>query len=164
MLGDVYEGNGVVIAPAQKQDRSLWDEITVAMIVPPSTGDEEPASLDSVIESATAGLREGGQAFETLQRQRRIVDGKPAQMLKVRYHEKSNNGDWVEEIVFIQGPDNEIYSVALKCSPVNLARREFSFNAVLRSWRLPESGPDNAQEEAPKKSAPPANAAPAPSH
>ena len=52
------------------------------------------------------------------------MDHKPAQMLKVRYHEKATDRDWVEEMVFIQGPDGEIYSVALKCSPENLARLE----------------------------------------
>src|SRR5271169_4352460 len=50
MLGEVFDGNGVAIAPPQKQDRSLWDAITVALAVPPSTGDEEPLGLNGVIE------------------------------------------------------------------------------------------------------------------
>ena len=69
-------------------------------------------------------MREGGQNFETLQRQQRTVDHKPAQMLKVRYREKATGHDWIEELVFIEGPDEEIYSVALKCAPENLARLE----------------------------------------
>ena len=59
-------------------------------------------------------MREGGQSFETLQRQQRTVDHKPAQMLKVRYHEKATDRDWIEQMVFIQGPDGEMYSVALE--------------------------------------------------
>ena len=52
-------------------------------------GDEEPLGLNGVIDRATSGLRESGQNFETLQRQERIVDHQPAQMLKMRYREKS---------------------------------------------------------------------------
>lgn len=152
MLGEVFEGNGVVVAPPQKEDRAVWDAITVAMVVPPAQGDEDPVSLDGVIEQASARIRETGQDFETLQRQRRTVDHKPAQMLKVRYDEKSNGRDWIEEMVFIQGPDNEIYSIALKCSPQNLARLEPVFHQVLTSWTVPEAEvPADATEEAPPR-------------
>jgi hypothetical protein len=106
-------------------------------------------------------MREGGQAFETLQRQQRTVDHNPAQMLKVRYHEKATDRDWVEEIVFIQGPDREIYSVALKCAPENLARLEPVFAGVLDSWVLPEPEPPAGEEEdAPKQATPPSKAPP----
>jgi hypothetical protein len=159
MLGQVFDGNGVVVAPAQKIDKALWDEITVALILPPAEGDEEPVSLDSLIEQASASIREGGQSFETLQRQQRTVDHKPAQMLKVRYHEKATNRDWIEQIVFIQGSDGEMYSVALKCSPENLARLEPVFAGVLESWVLPEPEPPAGATEN-DKSGPPAKAAP----
>ena len=165
MLGEVYDGNGVVVAPPQKLDKALWDEITVALIVPPSEGDEEPVSLDVIIEQASKSMREGGQAFETLQRQQRTVDHKPAQMLKVRYHEKATDRDWIEQMVFIQGPDREIYSVALKCAPENLARLEPVFAGVLESWVLPEPGPPagTEDEDTPKQTTPPSKAPP-PSH
>ena len=165
MLGAVYDGDGVAVAPPQKLDKALWDEITVALITPLSEGDEEPVSLDVMIEQASKSMREGGQAFETLQRQQRTVDHNPAQMLKVRYHEKATDRDWVEEIVFIQGPDREIYSVALKCSPENLARLEPVFAGVLDSWVLPEPEPPagEEEEETPKQPTPPSKAPP-PSH
>ena len=35
MLGEILRGNGVVVAPAQKEEQSLWDEVTVAMVAPP---------------------------------------------------------------------------------------------------------------------------------
>ncbi len=82
--------------------RALWDEITVALVAPPPEGDEEGIGLDGVIQQATSGLREAGQSFETLQRQERTVDHKPAQMLKVQYREKSTGHDWIEELVFIR--------------------------------------------------------------
>jgi hypothetical protein len=119
-------------------------------------------TLDSLIEQASKSMREGGQTFETLQRQQRTVDHKPAQMLKVRYREKATDHDWVEEMVFIQGPDGEMYSVALKCSPENLARLEPAFAGVLESWVLPEPEPPAgaAEDDTPKQSTPPSKAPP----
>ncbi len=161
VLGQVFDGNGVVIAPSQKLDRALWDEITVALILPPSQGDEEPVSLDGLIEEASQNMREAGQNFETLQRQQRTVDHKPAQMLKVRYHEKATDRDWIEQMVFIQGPDGEMYSVALKCSPENLAHLEPTFAGVLESWVLPEPEPPAEAGDAPQQATPPAREPPA---
>ncbi len=149
VLGEVFDGNGVVIAPAQKLDRALWDEITVALILPPSGGDEDPVSLDGIIEQASNSMREAGQNFETLQRQQRTVDHKPAQMLKVRYHQTTTDRDWIEQMVFIQGPDGEMYSIALKCSPENLARLEPVFAGVVDSWVLPEPEPSAGADDTP---------------
>jgi hypothetical protein len=160
VLGEVFDGNGVVIAPTQKLDRALWDEITVALILPPSEGDEEQVSLDGLIEQASQSMRQAGQSFETLQRQERTVDHKPAQMLKVRYHEKATDRDWIEQMVFIQGPDGEMYSVALKCSPENLTHLEPAFASVLESWMLPEPEPPAGAEDAPKQATPPAKTPP----
>ncbi len=159
ILGEVYDGNGVAVAPPQKQDRALWDAITVALVLPSPTGDEEPTGLDGVIERASSGLRENGQDFQTLQRQQRTVDHRPAQMLKVRYHEKVNAHDWIEEMIFIEGPEGEIYSVALKCSPQNLVRLEPVLNGVLAGWTLPppQAEVGGAQPAKPPRTAPPAN-------
>ncbi|MGC2109570.1 MAG: hypothetical protein WA655_08635 [Candidatus Korobacteraceae bacterium] len=156
MLGEVFAGNGVVVAPAQKQGRALWDEITVALVAPPPEGDEEGLGLDGVIQQATTGMREAGQNFETLQRQQRTVDHKPAEMIKTRYQEKSTGRDWIEELVFIEGPDNEIYSVALKCAPQSVARLEPVLAGVLESWTLPEPEPpaDATDDTAPPPASP----------
>lgn len=163
MLGEIFAGHGVVIAPVQKQDRAQWDEITVAMVAPAPEGDEEGLGLNGIIQQATSGLRESGQNFETLQRQERTVDNKPAQMLKVQYVEKSTGHNWIEEMVFIEGPDNEIYSVALKSAPENLARREPVLASVLGSWTLlePEPPPDVPDESAPSQPNPSAKTPPA---
>lgn len=129
-------GDGVVIAPQQKSSRELWDEITVAAIVPPPRGGEAAITIDQVIDTAMNSLRGEGLNPETLQRQVRTVGDLPAQMLKVRYHDKNAGREWVEELVFIEGPDQEIYSVALKSSPATLGRMEPAFASVLRSWKL----------------------------
>ena len=162
MLGEVFNGNGVVVAPPQKEDRrALWDAVTVALVVPRPTGDEEPLGLNGVIERATSGLRENGQNFETLQRQERMVDHRPAQMLKTRYRERSNGHDWIEEMIFIEGPDNEVYSVVLKCSPQNLSRLEPLLNGVLAGWTLPGPPAEQADKKAPTKPAPQKQTTPA---
>ena len=88
MLGEIYDGKGVVVAPVQKEDQSFWDNITVAMVAPPTEGDDEGIGLNGVIEQAAAGMRDAGQNFQTLQRQQRTVDAKPAEMLKAQYRDK----------------------------------------------------------------------------
>jgi hypothetical protein len=158
-LGEIFAGNGVVVAPPQKTDSALWDEVTVALVAPPPQGDEQGLGLNGVIEQATAGLREAGQNFQTLQRQERTVDGKPAQMLKTQYREKSSGRDWIEELVFIEGPDNEIYSIALKCAPQSLARLEPTFTRMLNTWTLPQPvPPPSVDDDSADKPTPPANA------
>ena len=134
VLGEVFDGNGVVIAPEQKEDRALWDVITVAMVAPSS--EDGDVTLNGVIERATSAMRDAGQNFETLQRQARSVAGNPAQLLKARYHESKTERDWIEELVFLEGPQNEIYSVGLKCAPDHLARLEPVLNRVLATWKL----------------------------
>jgi hypothetical protein len=162
MLGEVYDGNGVVVAPVQKDEQALWNEITVAMVAPPKDADQA-LGLDGVIEQAAAGMREAGQNFQTLQRQARTVDAKPAQLLKAQYREESSNRDWVEELIFIEGPDNEIYSVALKSRPESMVRLEPVFTEIVRSWTLPEPEPPTNFDGPPTQTAP-TDAAPAQPH
>jgi hypothetical protein len=148
-LGQIFDGNGIVIAPPQKQDRALWDEVTVALMIPPPEGDEEPLSLDQAIDKAVSSVREGGQNFDTVQRQQRTVDGNPAQVVKLRYVDKSTSHEWIEELVFVEGPESEIYSAGLKCAPESLARLEPLFLRIVDSWTLPEpEPPPNATDEA----------------
>jgi hypothetical protein len=142
----VFNGNGVVIAPEQKGDRALWDAITVALVAPSS---ESSDALNNVIEHTTAAMHEAGQNFETLQRRELTVDHDPAQMLKTRYRENSTGHDWIEELVFIQGAENEIYSVALRCAPEHLTRLEPALKEVLASWSVPEPQPQTPAESAP---------------
>ncbi len=71
VLGEVLGGNGVVVAPAQKQEREHWDEVTVALVVPPKKNADDAVTIDQLIEQAVTSVRESGQSFETLQRQRR---------------------------------------------------------------------------------------------
>jgi len=158
VLGDVFEGNGVVIAPEQKADRALWDEITVALMATPS-GDGAVPSLNGIVEQAATAMRDAGQNFETLQRRELTVDHSPAQMLKAHYRENSTGREWIEELVFIQGPEDEVYSVALKCAPEHLARLEPALKEVLASWSVTEPEAPAADEPADKAPAEPSPSA-----
>src|SRR5215469_15729051 len=60
-LGPIFDGNGIVVAPPQKQDRTLWDEVTVALMIPPPEGDEDPMTIDQAIEKAVSSVRASGQ-------------------------------------------------------------------------------------------------------
>ena len=161
MMGEIYQGNGVVVAPPQKEEQPLWDVVTVALVAPPKDADQA-LGLDGVIQQAAAGMREAGQNFQTLRRQSTTVDGKPAQLLKTQYRDKNSERDWVEELIFIEGPDNEIYSVALKSQPQDLVRLEPTFSEIVRTWTLPEPEPPANIDEAPVTA--PAETTPAQPH
>jgi len=141
-LGPIFDGNGIVVAPPQKQNRALWDEVTVALMIPPPEGDEDPVTIDQAIDKAVSSVRESGQNFDTVQRQERTVDGNPAQVVKLHYVDKSIGHEWIEELVFVEGPDSEIYSAGLKCAPESLTHMEPLFTRIVDSWKLPE--PDAA--------------------
>jgi hypothetical protein len=161
VLGEVFDGKGVVIAPAQKQEREHWDEVTVALVVPPSQSAGDAVTIDQLIEQAASGVRESGQNFETLERQRRRVDGKPAQMVKLHYVDKADGQEWIEELVFVEGPDAEIYSVTLKCAPASTSKIEPPFMRIVDSWTLPvPQPPAEAPAEPSNGASPKASASP----
>ena len=54
MLGEVFGGNGVVVAPAQKQEREHWDEVTAALVVPSPKSAEDTVTVDQLIEQAVS--------------------------------------------------------------------------------------------------------------
>ena len=168
VLGEVFAGYGVAVAPPQKQEKEFWDAVTVAMVVPPPQGDEDPVTINQAISNAMSSVHEGGQSFETLQRQLRRVDGRPAELVKLRYIDKSSGREWIEVLVFVVGPDWEIYSVSLKCAPASLAYMEPLFLRIVDSWTLPvvqsppgandedsAAGNSKAAPAAPPKSVPP---------
>jgi len=161
-LGPIFDGNGIVVAPPQKQDRALWDEVTVALMIPPPEGDEDLVTIDQAIDKAVSSVRESGQNFDTVQRQERMVDGNPAQVVKLHYVDKSSGHEWLEELVFVEGPDSEIYSAGLKCAPESLTHMEPQFTRIVDSWKLPESAPGATDNVPPAKSSQPPKVPPKP--
>jgi TolA-binding protein len=164
MLGEVLEGNGVVVAPTQAAPREDWDAVTVSLVVPAPAAGEAPVTIEEAIAQAASTVRRSGQAFETLQRQQRTVDGQPAEMLKLQYTEQGSGKAWVEELVFIEGPESEIYSIALKCHPAALAAMEPRFAHIVDSWKQPGSeipaATSPAAPKTPAKTTPPKSSAP----
>jgi hypothetical protein len=117
MLGEVFEGDGVVVAPTQQGDRTYWNQITVAALPSTDENPEEsdaPADLNDTLAHMLDTMKEGTKSFETQQRRSETVDELPAQFMKVHYLEQGQKGrEWIEELTFVQGPDNVIYSISL---------------------------------------------------
>lgn len=163
MLGEVLGGNGVVVAPPQKQERELWDAVTVALVIPSPSGTQEPVTVGEALAQALAGVRSSGQSFETEQRQQRTVGGMPAEMVKVHYVEQPSGRAWTEELVFIEGPHSEIYSLVLKSATPSMPRMEPLFSRIVDSWNLPnaaEEGGATAEPTPAKKSSVPKASSP----
>jgi hypothetical protein len=82
--------------------------------------------------------------------------------VKLHYVETPTGREWIEELVFVEGPDSEIYSVALKSAPASLAAMEPAFSRIVDSWTLPEAkpAPGATDEDAPPAKAPAAPTAP----
>jgi hypothetical protein len=135
VLGEVF-GDGVIIGPRQTIEQSLWNVVTVASVVPPPDEGETATTIDEVITTALNNMLATAHNPVTLQRQERTMAGLPSQMIKVRYHDDETGRDWIEQLVFIEGPDQEIYSASLKAQPPDVARLEPAFESILRTWHL----------------------------
>jgi hypothetical protein len=154
MVGDVMEGNGVVMAPPQEgKDKSLWDEITVSVTdLPEPEKGREPPSFDDILSVALQGLP--GNNVQTSQRTEMTLHGRDAELIRVRYDDKETGKPWVEEIVFI---DDElaIYSIALRAVPEDVDGLEDTFRKIVATWRPSEVPPAvPAKPAAPRKPAP----------
>ena len=104
------------------------------MVVAAAEGDDEALGLNGVIEQASAGMRRRrSRTSRPCNASSAPWMRKPAEMLKARYRDKATGRDWIEELVFIEGPDNEIYSVALKCAPRSCVPAGAVLAEVLRS-------------------------------
>jgi hypothetical protein len=139
VLGEAF-GDGVVVAPPQTTDTLLWDVVTVAAVELPTMEDGAALNIDQIIDAAMSNMRAGGHNPQTLQRQQLVVDTLPAEMIKVRYHDKESARDWIEQLVFIEGPDQEIYSLSLKARPGSIGRLQPAFDGIVQSWKLQTSG------------------------
>jgi hypothetical protein len=98
VVGDVMEGNGVVMGPPQNgKDKALWDDVTVSVTDLPESEGKEPPSFDDIVSVALNGLP--GKNVQTLQRSALTLHDRDAELIKVSYDDKETNQPWVEEIV-----------------------------------------------------------------
>ena len=162
VLGEAF-GNDVVIAPPQTGERSLWNVVTVVAIHEPVNPSQGTVSIDQIIETALDNMRAAGHIPATLERQERIVAGLPGQMLRLRYHDDATGRDWVEQLVFAEGPEQEVYSASLKAQPADFEDLQPAFENILRSWKLQTSDDSSARSSQPASS-PAKDSQPSPSH
>jgi hypothetical protein len=160
VVGDVMEGNGVVMAPPQgSKDKAMWNEVTASVTdLPEPEKGKEPPSFDEILSVALQGLP--GNNVQTLQRTEMTLHDRDAELVKVGYNDKETGKPWVEEIVFI---DDElaIYSIALRVAPDDAASLEETFRKIIATWRPSEAPPAvPAKPTTPKKpgTAPPTKA------
>jgi hypothetical protein len=162
VLGEAF-GDGVVIAPQQAGERSLWSVVTVVAIREVINPGDRPVSIDEMIDSAMNNMRAAGHIPATLERQSRMVAGLPGQMIRLRYHDDATSRDWVEQLVFAEGPEQEVYSASLKAEPSDFERLQPAFESILRSWKLLTADAPSARSLGP--ASPPAkDAQSSPSH
>jgi hypothetical protein len=137
MLGDTADSGGIVVAPPQSAKPSeKWSSIAAAATdLPPQPAGKERPSFDELIGVVLDSMRPGVQA-QTLERKQMSVEGMPAQVLKLKYDDE-NGQTWIEEIALMDG-DEAIYSIALRCTPDELAKLEPVFKEMVGSWRLVE--------------------------
>ncbi len=136
VVGDVMEGNGVVMAPPQNgKDKNLWNDVTVSVTDLPDNEGKEPPSFDDIVSVALNGLP--GKNVETLQRSQLTLHDRDAELIKVRYNDKETNQPWVEEIVLIDD-QLAIYSIALRATPNDVAGLEETFRKIVATWRPSE--------------------------
>jgi hypothetical protein len=148
VVGDVMEGNGVVMAPPQNgKDKNLWNNVTVSVTDLPENEGQQPPSFDDIVSVALNGLP--GKNVETLQRSQLTLHNRDAELIKVRYNDKETNQPWVEEIVFIDD-QLAIYSIALRATPDDVAGLEETFRKIVATWRPSEAEMEPKQPVKPK--------------
>ncbi len=153
VVGDVFEGNGVVMAPPQEgKDKSQWDAVTSSVsYIPETEGNEDAPTFDDVLSAAMKDLP--GKNVQTLQRTELTLVKRPAELVKLQYEDSQTNKAWIEEIVFIDDGD-AIYSTALRVVPEDLEKLEPVFRTIVATWRPSEEAPAvPAPPAAPKKPA-----------
>lgn len=150
VLGDVFEGTGVVMAPPQEgKDKSQWDQVTSSVsYVPETEGDQDAPTFDDVLSAAMKQLP--GKNVQTMQRTETVLVKRPAQLVKLQYDDPDTKKTWVEEIVFIDDGD-AIYSTALRAVPEDLEKLEPIFKTIVATWRPSEEAPAVPAPSTPKK-------------
>lgn len=157
VIGDVMEGNGVVMAPPQNgKDKALWDGVTVSVTDLPGNEGQQPPSFDDIVSVAINGLP--GTNVEILQRSQLTLHDRDAELIKLRYNDKETDQPWVEEIVFIDD-QLAIYSIALRATPNDIPGLEETFRRIIATWRPsePESPAQTPKPKLPQNKTPQAN-------
>lgn len=151
-LGEIYDGAGVVFAEPNKQRaQAEWNNITAAAIDLPDSDDstDHPSMNDLINQVMTPS---GGAVIHTVERMETVIRGYPSQVVTAEVQEPGKPPA-TERVAFIDA-DDVLYTIALRCAPVDFRRLQPVFLRALKSWReLPPSQPPaapGADGEAPK--------------
>ena len=168
-LGNVFDDLGFVVAePHPGVDSADWPQLTVVAIPPTeqdkgsadATSSATPSATPSATSSASPSLDSladrllapGGSLppSRTLQRSRLLLNGAPAEILRVQLYDQAGNAGAIEEVALIEGDDGLFYSIALRCAPQELARLEALFQQSAASWHIQPApaSPSNAPPKA----------------
>jgi hypothetical protein len=152
-LGDVFDELGFVVAePHAGVDSASWPQLTVAAIdVPPrkdATGAAVAPSLDALVELVLTPDGSSTTA-ETLQRTRLLLNGRDAEIVRVRLHGEDNRSEAVEAVAMIEGDDGLVYSIALRSAAQDSTRLEAVFQKVIHSWRIKQAAAQPAPQSKP---------------
>ncbi len=134
MLGEVYDGHGVSVAPPQQGDESQWAQVTVAAVeIPPREG-KDPPTVEDLVTSLVGKMTEQTDSMETVRRSQVTLGGHPAQLLQVHYQESGNL--WGETIVAMDGGNGSFYIVVYKALATDEAKYQTEVENILKSFRL----------------------------
>jgi hypothetical protein len=141
-LGDLYDGLGFVVAePTKDAAQDTWPQISVAAIdAPPVKAGAPPRSLDSMVELM---LTPDGsfRSAETEQRSHLLLNGADAEIIRVRLHGAEGQPDKIEELALIDGDEEMVFAIVLRCPPGDFARLDPIFQKLARSWQLKSDEP-----------------------
>ena len=139
MLGEVYDGHGAAVAPAQEGDQSEWAQVTVAGIEIPTAEGKNPPTVEDLVTALVGKMAEQTENMETVRRSTETLAQRPAQLLQVRYDE--NGKRWGETIVAMDGGDGMFYTVVYKAQAGQEAKYQTQVVEILKSFRLSSSEP-----------------------
>ena len=142
MLGQVYEGYGVVVAPTQPGDQDQWAQVTAAAVEIPTQEGKNPPTVDDLVTSLVGKMAEQAQNMETVRRSTETLAHHSAQLLQVHYDE--NGKRWGETIVAMDGGDGMFYTIVYKAQAAEEAKYQPQVEEILKSFRLaPAEKPEN---------------------
>lgn len=133
-LGEVYEGNGVVVAPPQTGDQAQWAQVTVAAMPIPTQEGKNPPTVEDLVTSLLGKMAEQVANMQTVRRSEETLAHRPAQLLQVRYDE--NGQRWGETIIAMDGGNDVFYTIVFKAKVGDEPKYEKQVEGILRTFRL----------------------------
>ena len=134
LLGEVYDGHGVAVAPQQTGDQSEWAQVTVAALDISAQEGKTPPTVEDLVTSLLGKMASQAENMETVRRSEETLAARPAQVLQVRYDE--NGKRWGETIVAMDGGNDRFYTVVFKAKVGDEAKYQKPVEGILKTFRL----------------------------